>query len=200
MKSWTKKDKIACIIIFVMAVLTTVVFVSSITLSYLFDTHSVNGALTAGLVDFKFGGGTNNDGKIELPATISPNTEYIASKYSFTITNTSTSGAIFVYVKVEANDYIRSVLYNDNWKGSTTDNSYYYYMAPVAQNSTITFCTGFKTLDFGNINAGEKITITLTVGAVQAQGGACKAMIEDNVDGWGYAPTEFVTYVTNYNG
>ena len=200
MKSWTKKDKIACIIIFVMAVITTVVFVSSITLSYLFDTHSVNSAITAGLVDFKFTGGPNNDGKIQFPSTISPNTVYSGANYTFTITNTSTSGAIFIYVKVEANDYVRALPASTTWLGSTTDNNYYFYKAAVPQNASITFCTRFKTLDFGNANAGEKVTVTLTVGAVQAQGGACTALISGKVDGWENAPTAFASFVASYTG
>lgn len=200
MKSWTKKDKIACIIIFVMAVITTVVFVSSITLSYLFDTHSVNSAITAGLVDFKFTGGPNNDGKIQFPATISPNTIYSGTNYTFTITNTSTSGAIFIYVKVEANDYVRALPASTTWLGSTTNNNYYFYKAAVSQNTSVTFCTKFKTLDFGNTNAGEKVTVTLTVGAVQSQGGACTALINSSVDGWENAPTTFKNFVASYTG
>lgn len=198
MKNWTKKDKIACIAIFAMSVIVAITFISTITMSYLFDTHSLDNTLTAGLVDFKFGGGTNNDGKFALPV-LNPNNYYSGDDYTLTITNTSTSGAVFVCVKVETADYVRVLPYNNMWVGGT-ENNYYYYNGAISKSGAITFMNSFRTLDFNNTvgNAAESVNIKFIVTAIQAQGGACKALIESGTGCWAYAPETFKTTVTNY--
>lgn len=197
MSSWTKKDRAACIIIFSMAIVLTITFVSSITLSYLFDTHSVSGAITAGQVLFTIGGGPNSDGKIKFAEVLSPNTTYTGTDYTLTITNKSTSGDIYLYVYVEASDIIKPVPKSNLWLGGDTNDTkgYFFYKGKVTQNTTLTFCDAFRTLDFGNPDAGQSVTLKVTVGAVQAQAGACKALIQGGVEGWANAPSAFKTFV-----
>lgn len=199
MREWTKKDKVACITIFTLAILITITFVSSMTLSFLFDTHSVSDAITAGKVELEFSG-ANTNGQIKFPTVVEPNTTYYSTSstdYSFKIKNISTSGAIYVYVCVELNDYISPVL-SANWLQSTTEGkrNYYFYNKSVDAGSTIVFCDVFRTLNFKNANAGESVSLTLTVGAVQTQGGACKELINSQVAGWAYAPADFITIVS----
>lgn len=191
MKNWTKKDKIACIIIFAMAILTTITFVSSITYSFLFDTHSVSDAITAGKVSL------NLTGPIQFPTTITGNTVYSGANYTLNITNTSTSGAVYVYVCFEGNDFIRPIPKDTDWCGGDTDETknYFFYKGKVTIGSTITFCEAFRTLDIGNSVENSAVNINFTVGAVQAQAGACEALIQGGVEGWANAPASFVSYL-----
>jgi len=197
LSNWTKKDRIACVIIFVMAIVITITFVSSITLSYLFDTHSVSDAITAGKVQFTLGGGPSSDGKIKFADVLSPNTTYTGTNYTLTIKNTSTSGAVYVYVYVEASDVIKPIPKSSLWLGGDTEatKGYFFYKGTIAQDATLTFCDAFRTLDFGNPEAGQAVTLNVTVGAVQSQAGACKALINGGVEGWANAPAAFKTYV-----
>ena len=73
---WTKKDKIACSIVFVVSVIVFVVFFSTMTLAYFFDTHTASDVITAGQVSIKAIGGPNNDGQIKFPEVLTPNTQY----------------------------------------------------------------------------------------------------------------------------
>lgn len=195
MKDWTKKDKVACITIFVLAIVITITFVSSITMSYLFDTHSVTDAITAGRVELTFGG-SNSNGQIKFDSVLKPNTTYASTSsdnsYTFTIKNSGTSGSVYIYVCVEGNDFITPIISRD-WYGSTTEGhrNYYFYKTAVSQGATVTFCTAFRTLNFGNEYAGEAVTLNITVGAVQTQGNACKELISSGVEGWKYAPANF---------
>ena len=207
-KHWTKKDKIACTIIFVISILTFVVFLSTMTLSYFYDEHSASDIITAGTVSIKVTGGSDGNGSIEFPSVLTPNTLYNTSDYSeliYRVTNTSTSGDIYLMLKLESANVklIRPVL-----KGSSTghyfavggDNAeYLFYMTPLAKNTAATLCTEWQVGNFTNASAldGSAITYTITAYAVQAQGGAVEALIAGNVDGWQYAPQIFRDMVAN---
>ena len=81
-RNWTRKDRAACIIIFTICVLTFVVFFSTITLSYFYDEHSASKFITAGEVNVVAMGGPSNDGRIQFPELLTPNTQYGVDKYS----------------------------------------------------------------------------------------------------------------------
>ena len=188
MKSWTKKDKIACIIIFAMAIFTTITFVSSITFSFLFDTHSVSDAITAGKVEL------NVAGPIQFPTVVTGNTVYSGTNYTLKVTNKSTSGDVYIYVCYEGNAFVKPIPNGTNWLGGDTDltKNYFFYKDKVPAGTTITFCEAFRTLDIGNSVEGTAVNVNFTVGAVQAQAGACKALIDSGVEGWKNAPTAFI--------
>lgn len=213
---WTKKDKIACSIVFVVSVVVFVVFFSTMTLAYFFDTHTASDVITAGQVSIKAIGGPNNDGQIKFPEVLTPNTQYSVNdslymtgsnqNLAYAVQNTGAI-PIYVMVKVEGTylDYILPTTYSDfsgtYWAiGSgfeAEDNTlYFFYMSPVTKNMTTrNLCSQWQTKNFTNAIAGEGISIKITAYAVQTQGDAVKDMIQGSIDGWQYAPQLFKTNV-----
>lgn len=219
-EKWTKKDKIACSIIFAVAILTFVVFFSTITMSYFFDSHQALDTVTAGNVNIVALGGPNNDGQIKFPEVLTPNTLYKVEDYMtgsnydmlYRVQNKSNSGSIYVMVKLESNylDLVRprpdmtyssgysywlsGGNYDPSWDGKT---EYFYYMSPVANNATTEWlCRYWQVGNFTNELKGSQINMSITAYAVQAQGGAVLDLINNNVDGWQYAPQVFIDMVS----
>ncbi len=204
-KKWTRKDKIACITIFSICIITAVVFLSTMTLSYFFDTHSASQVITAGSVSIEVTGG-NSNGYIEFSDTLVPNTQYsVTNNTKLTIKNTSTSGAVFIMVKITS-DYSRlirpittaSSLVNGQYWVVGTNMDYFYYMSPLNQNYSCDLCDGWQVGNITNAIGGSDVNYKLTVYAVQYQGGAVTALINSNTDGWQYAPQIFKDMVSNY--
>lgn len=216
-QKWTKKDKIACSIIFAISITIFVVFFSSMTLSYFFDTHSASDLITAGSVSISLQGGPNGDGQIKFPEVLNPNSTYNVSDYvtgsnydmGVSVKNTSTSGPVFIMVKLESEylKYLRPVLKIDSlgnyWIGGTTtsDSEYYlYYMNAVGQGvSTEFICNSWQMGDYSRALSGSQVTMKITAYAIQSQGGAVLEMIAGNVDGWQNAPQLFVKMVEEYS-
>ena len=203
-KNWTKKDKVACIIIFVISILTFVVFLSTMTLSYFYDEHSASDFVTAGTVSIKVTGGSDGNGSIEFPSVLTPNTFYKTSEYNkliYKVTNTSTSGDIYLMIKLES-DYInliRPSIDRNYWVVGGDNAEYLYYIKPIARNTTVDLCTSWQVGNFTNATVmdGTAVTYKITAYAVQAQGGALEALIAGNVDGWQYAPQIFRDIIAN---
>lgn len=204
-KKWTKKDKIACITIFSICIITAVVFLSTMTLSYFFDTHSASQVITAGSVSIKVTGG-NSAGYIEFSDTLTPNTQYkVTDNTKLNIQNTSTSGAVFLMVKITS-DYsrlIRPMLQATSWETGKywvvgTNMDYFYYMSPLDTNYSCDLCDGWQVGNITNAISGSSVEYKITVYAVQYQGGAVTSLINSNTDGWQYAPQIFKDMVSNY--
>jgi len=221
-EKWSKKDKIACSVIFAVAIITFVVFFSTITLSYFFDTHEAFDDITAGSVSIVVQGGPNNDGQIKFPEVLTPNTQYKVEDYMtgsnydmmYRVQNKSTSGAVFVMLKLESNylDLIRPSInrdysytywvcgtnYEDDWDGKT---EYLYYMSAIGKDSTTNWlCKYWQVGNFERPLSGSQINMSITAYAVQAQGGAVLELIDDGTDGWQYAPQIFIDMVEAYAG
>jgi len=216
-EKWTKKDKIACSIVFVISLVVFVVFFSTMTLAYFFDTHTASDVITAGQVSIKAIGGPNNDGQIKFPEVLTPNTQYSVgnSQYmtgsnqnmAYAVQNTGVI-PIYVMVKIEGGylDYIVPTTYHNSWSVNywaigngfeSIDNTlYFFYMTQVAKGmNTTSLCQQWQTKNFTNAIAGSDVSIKITAYAVQAQGSAVKEMILGNIDGWQYAPEIFKTNV-----
>lgn len=211
-KNWTKKDKIACIIIFSICILTFVVFLSTMTLSYFYGEHSANGLITAGEVKIKAIGGPTNNGQIQFPEVLLPNTQYQVSDYvtngnydlAYSVLNEGTSGAVFVMVKLDSNyiNVIRPTLKTQElggyWVSGVEHGEYLYYMKPLESNQQASLCSSWQVGNYTNALKGKAINYKITAYAVQVQGDAVDAMISGNVDGWQYAPQIFKDMVQAY--
>lgn len=220
---WTKKDKIACTIIFSIAIITFAVFFSGITLSYFFDTHTAFDTIEAGRVDIEIVGGANNDGQIKFPSVITPNTLYSIDDYmtgsnrdlALKVKNNSTSGPVFIMVKLTSDDLdvISPVSYTDTrgkyWVSGEGHPEYLYYMTALDQNDiTNPLCYYWQVGNFDDPvkNDGQFPNISLKTNAyaVQAQGGAVLELIndttstEDAIKGWRFAPQIFRDMVVSY--
>ena len=198
-KNWTKKDRIASIVIFTICIVTFVVFFSTITLSYFYDEHSASKFLTAGEVNIVVSGGPSNDGRIQFPETILPNTQYSISENTdlkYSISNKSTSGSVYVMLKIDSvyYDWIKPVLApssdGDYWVIGA-EMEYLYYMKPLEKNEQADLCSYWQIGNISNTIKGSTITYIITAYAVQTQGDALKALIESDSDGWQYAPQIF---------
>ena len=199
-RNWTKKDRVACIIIFAICVLTFVVFFSTITLSYFYDEHSASKFITAGEVNIVAGGGPSNDGRIQFPELLAPNTQYKVSEYSdlkYTITNQSTSGDVYVMIKLSSShiDWIRPVLLSADtgkyWVSGVENTEYLFYMMPLGKGVSAQLTATWQVGNISQTIQGNQVSYTITAYAVQTQGDALKALIESNSDGWQYAPQIF---------
>lgn len=201
-RNWTRKDRIACIVIFTICILTFVAFFSTITLSYFYDEHSASGFITAGEVDIVATGGPANDGRIQFPEILHPNTQYKTSEYSgltYSVKNQGSSGPVYVMLKLESAhlDWIRPYL-----KTEPTDNKYWvlgddgyseylYYMNPLGISESAVLTTAWQVGNIPQSIQGQAVTYKITAYAVQTQGDALKALIESNSDGWQHAPQIF---------
>lgn len=199
-KNWTKKDKVACTIIFTICILTFVVFLSTMTLSFFYDEHSASDIITAGTVSISVTGGADGKGGIEFPEVLAPNTIYSTTDYpslAYKVTNTSTSGSIYLMIKLSSeNIYVirpimRVVTTNDKFVVGGDNAQYLFYMQPIAKNSTVQLTNSWQVGNFTNAIDGSQVTYKITAYAVQAQGGAVEALIAGQVDGWQYAPQVF---------
>lgn len=210
-QSWTKKDKILSVAIFTVAIAVFVVFFSTVTFSYFFDTTSLSDTAVAGYVSIETLGGPNNDGKIKFPEVITPNTSYAIDNtlymtggnynMGYSVKNNG-QAPVYVMVKLEGEhiDLIRptSVSTYDGkyWAvGQNFDLSkeiYMYYMTSVEANvETAKLCDYWQVGNFDNLLAGKDVKIKITAYAVQSQGQAASEMIAGNIDGWQYAPALF---------
>ena len=210
-KKWTRKDKIACTIIFVVSILTFVVFLSTMTLSYFYDEHSANKVIVAGKVSVKITVSGVENAKLQFPEILTPNTTYNVSEYSglnCKVTNTSTSGNIYLMIKLKSEyiDIIRpitTISYNNVYfvYGNGTDDAstpevedncrYLFYMKSIGPWEYATLCDSWQVGNYTNKLKGSEIDYEITAYAVQTQGGAVQALMDGHVDGWQYAPEIF---------
>ena len=199
-KNWAKKDKIACIIIFTICILTFVAFFSTITLSYFYDEHSASKFIVAGEVDIVALGGPNNDGKIQFPEVLNPNTQYLVSNYSglrYEIKNQSTSGSVYVMLKITSDyfKWIKPIIVAKStgkyWVVAEGHSEYLYLMKPLEKGETVDLASYWQVGNIPQSIQGNAVTYTITAYAVQTQGDALKALMESNSDGWQYAPQIF---------
>lgn len=196
-KQWTKQDRIACITIFAICVITFVSFLSAMTLSYFFDTHTAENILTSGEVKISVSGGPNNDGQIQFPLVVMPNTQYSAiddPNLKYTILNEGTSGTVYVMVKLDST-YSNIIMptVNENWvtgegEGGST---YLFYMGKLDIGQSITLCDYWQIGNYENSIDGRTVTYTITAKAIQTQGSALSNMILASQGGWQYAPQIF---------
>jgi len=212
MQTWTKKDKIACIFIFTIAILTFVTFLSTITLSYFYDKHTVNDIVTAGKVSITVKGGHDGNGTIKFPDVITPYTSYRTDSYpelAYTVKNTSTSGAIFLMLEVRNNfdgviiptrhgmnshQYFYQGDPDATYAEGDSATNYLFYYEPLLYNNSVTVIQSWYVGNIGNDISGNDVSITITAHAVQVQGGA----IEHMQGGWQYAPAEFIEMTEAY--
>lgn len=143
---------------------------------------------------------------------LEPAKEYKSNALTTTIKNIGNSREIFIKVKVEASptdeantsfsDKITPIYDTTKWAVGGANNNEYYYLGVVkdinqdSANCSVVFNTGFKTNNnFTNDDAGNHVTIKITVYAIQAQYHAVEA---DTVVWWNdNTPSAFKTY---YNG
>ena len=107
-----------------------------------------------------------------FPSTILPNTTYSGSSYSNIIKNTGNSREIFIRVKLDSSltGYIEPIYDTTKWALGGQYNNEYYYLGVLSEGQSVTFNTGFKTLNnFTNDIAGDALNLRLTVYALQAQ-------------------------------
>ena len=206
-KNWSKKDRIACIIIFSICILTFVVFVSAMTLSYFYDTHSASGIITAGEVKIAALGGPSNDGKIQFPSVLAPNTQYFVeddNNLMYSVVNRSSTGSVFVMLKLESDYFniVKPILEPNSdgsyWATGEGDSHYLYYMKPLEQGESALLCDAWQVGNISNLIKGSAITYTITAYAVQSQGDAVIALVDSNSDGWGNAPQIFVDMASSF--
>lgn len=204
-KHWTKQDRIACVIIFTICIITFVAFLSTMTLSYFYDTHSASGIITAAEVKIKAVGGPENNGQIQFPAVLTPNTQYSVSDYTtngnyhlkYEVVNEGNSGTVYVMLKLESNylDVIKPLLETvadgRYWVTGDVHSEYLYYMTPLGVNQSAPLCNTWQVGNMSTAIMGEAVTYKITAYAVQTQGTAINEMIAGNVDGWQYAPQIF---------
>ena len=211
-KKWTKKDKIACIVIFTICILTFIVFLSTMTLSYFYDDHSANGLIVAGEVKIKTIGGPTNNGQIQFPEILIPNTQYKVADYktdsnynlAYEVVNESTSGAVFVMLKLESDYFgiikptLKSQINGDYWVTGENNSQYLYYMRPLDVGQQASLCDSWQVGNYTNALNGRAVNYKITAYAVQIQGTAVDELIASNVDGWQYAPQIFKDMTANY--
>lgn len=204
-KSWTKQDRIACIIIFTICVITFVAFLSTMTLSYFYDTHSASGIITAANVKITAVGGPENNGQIQFPTVLLPNTQYGVSDYTtngnfnlkYEVVNQGNSGSVYVMLKLESNyfDVIKPILKTSvdgrYWVTGDAHSEYLYYMIPLEVDHSAPLCDSWQVGNISTAIMGSAVTYKITAYAVQTQGTAIKEMIAGGVDGWQYAPQIF---------
>ena len=190
MNQISKKKQIPLLIGFVALVLAIISCFISITYSIFGDVKSDStGNIEIATLDFEV------TSTMAFPSTILPNTSYTGAEYSNSITNTGNSREIFIRVKLDSSltGYIEPIYDTTKWALGGQYNNEYYYLGALSEGDTVTFNTGFRTLNnFTNEIAGNTMNIRLTVYALQAQYRA----FEDTSNGWytTYTPNEFVTY------
>lgn len=203
-KTWTKKDKIACVSIFVVAIIVFVTFLSTITLSFFYDIRTESDTITAGQANFTVSGGPNNDGVLSFPSPLTPNTYYLGSDYKtgnnldmvFTIKNTSNFGAVYVMLQIDSDywGYLNPVL-SSNWVYGKAD-GYFFYMVALGKNASVNFNTGWTTGNFTVPLMGSRVNMTFNTYVVQAEGGAVDELVLDSSSPWYYAPQVFIDMAT----
>ena len=168
--------------------------------------------MKAGEVKIRTIGGPTNNGQIQFPEVLLPNTHYDVSDHktgdnynlAYEVVNESTSGAVFVMLKIESSYYdiikpiLNSQINGDYWVTGDGHSEYLYYMKPLEAGQQAALCSSWQVGNYGNALNGSAINYKITAYAVQIQGSAIDEMIAANVDGWQYAPQIFIDMTANY--
>ena len=217
MSTWTKKDKVACVAIFVIAVLIFVAFLSTITLAFFMDTRTMNKTLTVPGLTFEVTGESGNTSysialNIDYPNSIMAPTSAFGNTPldTFGVRNTSTSTGLSMFLMVKVDNTQPNYVFprtRQNWvKGSEV--GYWYYCGVVAPGNWVEFNDTWQTGNFPNSLMGTTVSLTLTAYAVQAvpTTGSVTAvesavgdLMDDSTSPWYYAPQVFKDFVTSSN-
>lgn len=202
MKQKVSKKAIVLMTMFCAVVLAIVSCFISVTHTFFGDVQSGSGNIVIATLDF------NSTCPIDL-GILEPNTTYNSDEnndYKTTIINSGDSRHIFVKVKFEStlNEKLEPIYDTSKWAKGGKDNNEYYYLGALNSKSSntsaesVVFNTGFRTLNtFTNADAGKRVTVKLTVYALQAQYYAFK----DVSNGWyTYAPRAFIVYYQGEDG
>ncbi len=186
----SKKKRYTLLFAFVAVVLAVMSLFITVTYSMFGDVKSGDsGNIEIATLDFEV------TSTMAFPSTILPNTQYTGADYSNAIKNTGNSREIFVRVKLDSSltGYIEPIYDTSKWAVGGQYKNEYYYLGVLAEGQSVTFNTGFRTLNnFTNDIAGNTFNVRLTVYALQAQYRA----FEDTNNGWKntYTPSAFTTY------
>lgn len=131
---------------------------------------------------------------IDFDDVILPSQTYSGENYALSVTNSGTSGAIYLKITYTSahSQYVTPVLSDaSKWAVGGANNNVYYYLGTLDKDASVSFLNGFLTTAFGTEISGQSYTATFKVDAIQAQHNA----VQNDTNWTTNAPAQFKTLI-----